>query len=410
MGHSKSIPFETIVMTRRTTTMSSCRCPMTMSVGGSFHNVLRSSVVVLLLAVMMIGSSSPSTSTWQSSRRSISFVVVDASAVVYSPRHHSSSSSSLSTRRKTKHLSLFDDRDVGQGRRRRRQCSTFAHGYDDGDGDSLCEEDDDYDYITTRPSAWLASTKRRSGRNNNNPTYKYDERSIGLADADNNDDEIVEFRDLGPIGKTVAGVTEIVVATFFEYLQGFMTGWIFGTVVGTPGFLVKPINPSIPLRQTKFIPEFKGRFSRMNTRSVKWAKDWASISAAFGGFGVAVRVLRNGKEDVWNEILSSAAAGAFFARKDGLDAMIRGALLYGGLIYFVSGGFSSKRRLLQDYTERPLTSSSTSSSNQTEALQQNNIKTELLCTTRTFHQLENTPLSNASSTTTSTLVYKYIHV
>jgi len=32
-------------------------------------------------------------------------------------------------------------------------------------------------------------------------------------------------------------------------------------------------------------------------------------------FGVAVKVLRNGEKDAWNDIFSSAAAGAFFARK-----------------------------------------------------------------------------------------------
>ena len=173
-----------------------------------------------------------------------------------------------------------------------------------------------------------------------------------------------QFRDLGPIGKTVAGVTEVVFVTAIEYIQGFMTGYIFGTLFGLPGFVTKPTNPSLPLRQTPFWPEFKKRFGRMSTRSTKWAKDWAKISAVFSGFSVLTKVVRNGQEDVWNEILSSAAAGAYFARKEGPNAMIRGALVYGGLIYMISGGMMSNRRggrgggslPVEEYTESPFAS------------------------------------------------------
>jgi hypothetical protein len=122
----------------------------------------------------------------------------------------------------------------------------------------------------------------------------------------------LSYRDLGPIGKTIAGVTEIVFATAFEYCSGFLTGLVFGTLVGLPGFVFRPTE--LGARQA-FSMEIRNRFARMNTRSMSWAKNFGSISAAFGGFGVAVKVLRNGEEDVWNQILSSAAAGAFFARK-----------------------------------------------------------------------------------------------
>jgi hypothetical protein len=120
------------------------------------------------------------------------------------------------------------------------------------------------------------------------------------------------YQDLGPIGKTIAGITEIVFATALEYAGGFFTGIVFGTLVGLPGFAFKASEPGI---RKAFGVEIKSRFLRMNTRSIRWAKNFGSISAAFGGFGVAVKVLRNGEEDVWNSILSSAAAGAFFARK-----------------------------------------------------------------------------------------------
>jgi Tim17/Tim22/Tim23/Pmp24 family len=122
----------------------------------------------------------------------------------------------------------------------------------------------------------------------------------------------VSLRDLGPIGRTVAGVTEVAFALLFEYATGFVTGLFFGTIVGVPGFLFRPVNPTV--RQA-LSAEVRGRFARMSTRSKSWAKNYASISAAFGGCEVAVRVLRNGEEDSWSQILSSAAAGAFFARK-----------------------------------------------------------------------------------------------
>ncbi|KAL3924639.1 MAG: hypothetical protein SGILL_000926 [Bacillariaceae sp.] len=165
----------------------------------------------------------------------------------------------------------------------------------------------------------------------------------------------LSFRDLGPVGKVVAGVTEIVFATLFEYCSGFMTGIFFGTMVGVPGFAFRPMEKGV---RQPFVQEVQKRFARMNTRSMTWAKSFGSISAAFGGFGVAVKVIRNGEEDVWNSILSSAAAGAFFARKDGPEAMVRGALLYGGLIYLVSGGgFGGTRKQLQEYTEKPVAQS-----------------------------------------------------
>jgi hypothetical protein len=125
----------------------------------------------------------------------------------------------------------------------------------------------------------------------------------------------INFDDLGPIGKTVAGVTQIVTSTILEYISGFVMGMVIGTVVGVPGFLFRPIEPGVP---KVFMQEVSGRLSRMTTRNVLWAKNWGGISAAFGGCKVAVKVIRNGEESEWNDewdrILSSAAAGAFFGR------------------------------------------------------------------------------------------------
>jgi hypothetical protein len=159
------------------------------------------------------------------------------------------------------------------------------------------------------------------------------------------------YNDLGPIGKAIAGGTEIVFATAFEYMSGFLQGLFFGTVVGGPGFLFRPMESGV--RQA-FKVEMTSRFTRMNTRSMRWAKNFGGISAAFGGLSVAVKVLRNGEEDEWTQVLSSAAAGAYFARKEGPQAMLKGALLYGGLIYVVSGntGFGNKIKEVE-YTEKP---------------------------------------------------------
>ena len=103
-----------------------------------------------------------------------------------------------------------------------------------------------------------------------------------------------------------------------------------------------------------------------------------------------MKVLRNGEEDVWTDAFSSAAAGAFFGRKgwltsawincsivvievscmcltplpslkfsssfvvlpfpEGIQGMLRGALLYGSMIYLTS---PKRVAQLQDYTEEP---------------------------------------------------------
>eukprot|EP00980_Cylindrotheca_fusiformis_P018497 scaffold6124_cov122-Cylindrotheca_fusiformis.AAC.16 len=162
---------------------------------------------------------------------------------------------------------------------------------------------------------------------------------------------VITFDDLTPVGKVVAGITQIAVTTLLEFVSGFVTGLVVGTVVGTPGLLFRPLEPGVP---KLFMTEMKGRLGRMNSRSLTWAKSWGGISAAFGGFKVGVRVLRNGKEDDWNQILSSAAAGAFFARAEGPQGMLKGALLYGGAIYLLSGGMGGKTEL-QQYTEEPVT-------------------------------------------------------
>ena len=55
----------------------------------------------------------------------------------------------------------------------------------------------------------------------------------------------VSIEDLSPIGLAVFGVTKLVTTVLFEYCAGFVTGYFFGTLVGTPGFVFKPMTPGV---------------------------------------------------------------------------------------------------------------------------------------------------------------------
>lgn len=119
----------------------------------------------------------------------------------------------------------------------------------------------------------------------------------------------VNYAELGPVGRIVAGAVEVAVSTGLEYLSGFLGGYALGTVTDVPRLLFRPTNQPSLLRETS------SRFVRLHSKSIKWAKTWGGISAAFGGFNVLIKVVRGGKEDDWNSIISSTAAGVFFARK-----------------------------------------------------------------------------------------------
>lgn len=149
----------------------------------------------------------------------------------------------------------------------------------------------------------------------------------------------VSFDDLGPVGKVVASTTELMVAIVINYVQGYLTGWLAGTFIGIPGLLFRPLEPAgVP---QMFMTEFKGRLSRMNTRSVRFGKNFGGVSAIFKGSDVAIRRLRYGKNDEWNDVLGSALSGAIFARKEGPLGMAKGAILWGGMIYILNGASTS---------------------------------------------------------------------
>jgi hypothetical protein len=119
------------------------------------------------------------------------------------------------------------------------------------------------------------------------------------------------YSQLGPIGKVVAGCVEITVSTLMEYCTGFFGGYVLGSITDVPSFVFKNVNEG---QRLPFFQELSQRYGRMHAKSFRWAKTWGGISATFGGCRVATKVLRGGKEDEWNTVFSSAAAGAFFAR------------------------------------------------------------------------------------------------
>jgi hypothetical protein len=96
------------------------------------------------------------------------------------------------------------------------------------------------------------------------------------------------------------------------------------------------------------------KFDSHTFQSMNICSSWAELSATFGCCRVAVKVLRNGQEDEWNSVLSSMAAGAFLARKEGPQAMVRGAALYGVMIYLLSGNALRGRKETFRYNEEPV--------------------------------------------------------
>lgn len=128
---------------------------------------------------------------------------------------------------------------------------------------------------------------------------------------------IISYDDLGLLGKLVAGTVELTLTTLIEFASGFVGGYFLGTLTDVPRLLFRPME-SPPTRPT-FFREFSGRLNRMHGKSFRWATSWGGISAAFGGFRVLAKLVRGGKEDEWSNILSSMAAGAYFARAGALS-------------------------------------------------------------------------------------------
>jgi hypothetical protein len=171
---------------------------------------------------------------------------------------------------------------------------------------------DDSKYVVQASSR---STKREkdTGRNARSPPKSKRQNASATASSVSTleSPEVTTYGDLGPFGRLVAGTVEIAVTTLTEYMTGFAGGYALGTVTDIPRLLFRRVEPDA--RQA-LMKEVSGRTMRMHTKSFGWAKNWAGISAAFGCFRVVAKVSRGGKEDEWTTILSSMAAGAYFAR------------------------------------------------------------------------------------------------
>lgn len=132
----------------------------------------------------------------------------------------------------------------------------------------------DNDISTT----WMVARKQKSKNKSRKEEVKEDDTDEGKITGP--PDRDLTYADLGPIGKTVAGCTEIVISTVMEYCQGYLAGLFLGTLVGSPGFVFRPVTSGV---RQPFAQELSGRFARMNGRSTSWAKNFGRISATFAG-------------------------------------------------------------------------------------------------------------------------------
>ena len=133
---------------------------------------------------------------------------------------------------------------------------------------------------------------------------------------------VPKWEDLPLQWKVIFGAVEIVYTVGTQWVSGFATAYLFGSITGIP-LLVKPPSEGVT------------RFARFNQKNIRWGKSWGSISGSFSGFDTGVRLVRNNKVDEWNSLIGSACAGAFFVRAQGPAAMAKSAALYAGFGYFV---------------------------------------------------------------------------
>lgn len=152
-----------------------------------------------------------------------------------------------------------------------------------------------------------ASNRRRGFLDHRRPAYASEKYLLASTEP-----QSVTVEDLGLIGKFVSGIVEVSLTGIMEYLSGFMGGYFLGTLFGVPGFLIRPLSSEFRL---PFFKEIGGRASRLHSRSFRFGREWGFLSLAFGGSKTFVKVLRNGKQDEWNTIISSMMGGAILRRK-----------------------------------------------------------------------------------------------
>ena len=148
-------------------------------------------------------------------------------------------------------------------------------------------------------------------------------------------EDVPKWEDLPFQWKLVFGGVEIAYTVGTQWLSGFATAYMFGSITGVVG-LTKPPTDGL------------SRLARWNQRNVRWGKSWGSVSASFSGFDTGVRLLRNNKVDEWNSLFGSACAGAFFARSQGPGSMAKSALLYAAFGYFFMRAGQNNKVFLEE--------------------------------------------------------------
>jgi len=237
-------------------------------------------------------------------------------------------------------------------RRRRRLSRRLMYHADHGSLSQSSSSPEEFDtknpfyYASQQTRAVPASkTIKKAGEQ----TSKANASAVASSKAQPTISRAYSYADLTPLGRLIAGTVEVAVVTAIDYIQGLFGGYVLGTLTDIPRLLFRPLQPDV---QRPLWNEFSGRCLRMHQKSTRWGKSWAGISATYGGLCVAARVLRGGTEDDWNVVLGTMAAGAMFARKDGPQAMIRGAIIYGGLTYILSKGSSNRQPF--EYKDQPV--------------------------------------------------------
>jgi hypothetical protein len=159
---------------------------------------------------------------------------------------------------------------------------------------------------TTSGGGVSDSSTRRATTKKAKPNVTVEEEAEGEEEEDQ-----LGYDSLGPIGKTIAGAVEVGVVAASSYISGGIFGYVVGGAMGIP-ILFRPL-PSAA-NTNSALKQFASKLKMMNEKAVHAGKNWGQISASFSGFHALCRVARGGREDKWNFIIGSGAAGAFQSR------------------------------------------------------------------------------------------------
>eukprot|EP00547_Thalassionema_nitzschioides_P002249 CAMPEP_0194215680 /NCGR_PEP_ID=MMETSP0156-20130528/17656_1 /TAXON_ID=33649 /ORGANISM="Thalassionema nitzschioides, Strain L26-B" /LENGTH=237 /DNA_ID=CAMNT_0038944257 /DNA_START=20 /DNA_END=736 /DNA_ORIENTATION=+ len=164
----------------------------------------------------------------------------------------------------------------------------------------------------------LASAERKSSKAGNSarPLVNIPSKEIS------NEEAMPTWDDLGFGWKVVFGGLELATTIAGQWLSGYALAYVASSLTGVIGLAKAPTDELT-------------RLARWRQRNNRWGQNWASINAAFSGFDVGVRLLRNNKQDEWNSLFSTAFAGAFFVRNKGPEAMVKSAVMYAAFGFFM---------------------------------------------------------------------------